>query len=100
MTNDDAHYAVQQILFAMHIYRGYKIDSRGPSGCLMDVIRRLDPETYQKMVDGAEPGELMEREDDEPNFHPEAPHEHVRSTSTPTVCRICAAFMGEPDGGT
>lgn len=63
LTKDDAHYVVQRLLFAMHIYSGYKIDSRGPSGCIFDAIQRLDPKIHAKLVKGVDPGDLMDEED-------------------------------------
>jgi hypothetical protein len=39
-----ARYAVGDLLFALRIYPNYRLDSRGPYGCVMDAVRRLMPE--------------------------------------------------------
>ena len=38
----DTGAAVEKLVTALHLYNGYKIDSRGPYGCLLDAIEELD----------------------------------------------------------
>lgn len=35
--------AAERLVFALHIYRGYKVDSRGPAGCIMEALDRIAP---------------------------------------------------------
>lgn len=63
----DVHGAVQALVRAMWLYQGYRVDSRGPVGCLIEAIEKLEPETARKIRDG-EAGDdwdkVYEREDD------------------------------------
>lgn len=63
--DSDAEYVVQKLLFAMHIYSGYKVESRGPSGCIFDSIRCLSPATHEKLVAGVDPGDMLDDDDDD-----------------------------------
>lgn len=62
---DKRHYAVQKLLFAMRIYPGYPVESRGPSGCILAAIEALEPEVAKQIQDGADPGDLMDPSPDE-----------------------------------
>lgn len=55
-----AHRAVQRLLFALHIYSGYPVNSRGPMGCLFEAIKELEPHTAAKISDGVEAGTLLD----------------------------------------
>ncbi len=59
------HRAVQSLLFAMRIYPGYKVESRGPSGCILDAIEVLEPEVAAKIRDGVDPGDLLDPDTDD-----------------------------------
>lgn len=56
----DPHAAVQKLLFAMKIYPGYSVESRGPSGCIIDAIAELEPDTAKKIQDGDDLEDLLE----------------------------------------
>lgn len=36
--------AAERLTFALAIYPGYRIDSRGPAGCLMDALDEIAPD--------------------------------------------------------
>jgi hypothetical protein len=36
--------AVENLVLAMHIYPNYRLDSRGPTGCIADAIEAIAPE--------------------------------------------------------
>lgn len=40
----DRNDAAERLVFALHIYGGYTINSRGPLGCIMDALRAIAPE--------------------------------------------------------
>lgn len=40
----DRDRAAERLVFALHIYAGYKINSRGPLGCIMDAREAIAPE--------------------------------------------------------
>lgn len=50
--------AAQRALFMLHIYGGYKVASRGPIGCIHDVLRVVGPEIQKRLADGEEPSEI------------------------------------------
>jgi hypothetical protein len=43
--------AVGDLLFALRIYPNYRLDSRGPYGCVMDAVQRLMPEAATLLRD-------------------------------------------------
>lgn len=46
------HEAVQHLIMAMYLYAGYRVQARGPRGCLVDAIELLEPETARRIRDG------------------------------------------------
>lgn len=56
------HQAVQKLLTAMRLYPGYKVESRGPSGCILAAIEQLEPETAAKIREGADLDDLVDPE--------------------------------------
>jgi len=38
---------VEKLVFCFHIYPNYRVDSRGPSGLLMDIIENLRPDVAE-----------------------------------------------------
>lgn len=40
----DRDRAAEHLVFALHIYPGYRVDSRGPTGCIMDALEAIAPE--------------------------------------------------------
>lgn len=40
------------LLRMMWLYPNYRVDSRGPSGCLMEAIELLDPPTAERLRNG------------------------------------------------
>ena len=51
-SKEDIHQAAQKLLFALAIYPGYKVESRGPTGCILDALCILDPEAAAKIMNG------------------------------------------------
>jgi len=38
---------VEKLVFCFHIYPNYRVNSRGPSGLLMDIIENLRPDVAE-----------------------------------------------------
>jgi hypothetical protein len=58
----DLHKAAQKLLFALAIYPNYRVDSRGPRGCLLDALDVLDPKAAAKLRDGQDAHDLLDEE--------------------------------------
>lgn len=41
---DKAVDAAERLVFMLHIYGGYTVNSRGPAGCIMDALRAIAPD--------------------------------------------------------
>lgn len=52
----------ERVLFAWHIYSGYSVSSRGPSGCLMDILKEVRPDLAKKISAGDDVSELYDKE--------------------------------------
>lgn len=57
-----AHNAAQKLIFAMAIYSGYAVKTRGPSGCILDALEVLDPKAAAKIRDGVDPSDLLDED--------------------------------------
>lgn len=44
VADPDRDKAAERLVFALHIYGGYTITSRGPLGCIMDALEAIAPE--------------------------------------------------------
>jgi len=55
--DDTAHELIQ----CFWLYRGYKVDSRGPGGCIMRALAMLHPEAHAMIADGEDEGEVLRR---------------------------------------
>ena len=44
VADPDRDRAAEHLVFALHIYGGYTVSSRGPSGCIMDALDEIAPE--------------------------------------------------------
>jgi hypothetical protein len=42
---------VEKLVFAFHVYPNYRVDSRGPAGLLMDIIKDLRPDVAEVIVE-------------------------------------------------
>ena len=51
--------AVGCLLNALYLYPNYRLDSRGPYGCVFDAIRQLDPATAKRLRDGEDAGQIL-----------------------------------------
>lgn len=58
-----AHQAAQMILKTFWLYDGYRVDSRGPQGLLLDALDLLDPSLAQRYRDGEAAGDLLDPKD-------------------------------------
>lgn len=59
----DHHRAAQAILRCFYLYNHYRVDSRGPSGLLLDALEVLDPAAAQRFRDGTDAGDLLDPTD-------------------------------------
>lgn len=46
---EEANVVAERLVFALHIYGGYNINSRGPGGCLFDAIKAVAPSIAQDL---------------------------------------------------
>lgn len=53
LTRETADRVVQKLLTALWLYPNYRVDSRGPSGLIFDIIEDLRPDIAQEMGDEA-----------------------------------------------
>ncbi len=51
--------------FATCLYSGYEVDSRGPLGCIMNAIRKLDPKAARQIGQLGTDGFYLKRYGDE-----------------------------------
>lgn len=51
----------ERLVFAMHIYSNYRMDSRGPSGCLMSALKVLHSKAFSMLSEGHDPGDVYEK---------------------------------------
>lgn len=56
-----ADWIAERLVFALHIYAGHRIDSRGPSGCIMDVLDEVAPRVAKEIRDGGDLHDLYAR---------------------------------------
>ncbi len=52
-TRIDTDKAAERLVFALHIYPGYRVDSRGPTGCIMDALDAIAPEVAAEVREGS-----------------------------------------------
>lgn len=50
--------ATIRTLFMLQIYGAYKVSSRGPIGCIHDILRALAPEIQKRLANGEDPSAL------------------------------------------
>jgi len=50
---ESASIAVQELVTALYLYPNYRVDSRGPRGCLLRAIRELDPQIHQELINSS-----------------------------------------------
>lgn len=65
----DRDYVAEKLMLAFHLYGGYKVNSRGPSGLLLDAIGRVRPDVSAALRESGDAGDVYERffgEEDEP----------------------------------
>lgn len=53
--------AARRLLTAFYLYSGYRLDSRGPSGCIMDALKLLHPKAHKMMADGEDAADVLKR---------------------------------------
>lgn len=58
MTPDEI---VEKLLTMLQLYPHYRVDSRGPAGFIIDIIKDLRPDIAAEMGKGVEAGELIEK---------------------------------------
>lgn len=52
----------ERATFCVYIYSGYRVDSRGPLGCLSDILESARPDLYERLEDGETWGEVYQAE--------------------------------------
>lgn len=65
----------ERALFCVYIYPNYPMDSRGPLGCLSDILKAARPDLYERLEDGETWGEV---------YHAEYPDEDDAEEETKT----------------
>lgn len=50
--------AAKRALFMLHIYGGHKVRSRGPVGCIHDILRIHAPALQKRLSDGEDPSAI------------------------------------------
>lgn len=51
VADPDRDKAAEHLVFALYIYGGYIINSRGPLGCIMDAIKAIAPEVHAELLE-------------------------------------------------
>ncbi len=63
---DDKREAARHLLHAMYLYRGYHIESRGPSGLILRALEILVPDIHKELEEGDDWDEVYKRHFKEP----------------------------------
>lgn len=75
--------AVEQLVFALHIYPNHRLANRGPTGCIMKAIKKLAPDVAKEIVETSASAVYGERwADDECTHHTES-----RAEPEPDQCK-------------
>jgi hypothetical protein len=45
----------------MWLYPNYRVDARGPSGCIMDALAAIAPKIHRRLAAGEEPRDVYKR---------------------------------------
>jgi len=53
IADPDRDRAAERLVFALHVYSGYRIDSRGPLGCILDALEAIAPEVAAEVRAGS-----------------------------------------------
>lgn len=56
----DLDSAAKKLVFALYIYGGYPINSRGPSGCILDALEVIAPHIRADLSNGLDPAQVHE----------------------------------------
>jgi len=56
----DRDVAAERLVFALYIYPNYRVDARGPLGCIMDALRAIAPEVAAEICESS-PDEVHQR---------------------------------------
>lgn len=60
VADPDRDRAAERLVFALHIYGGYTINSRGPLGCIMDALDAIAPEVAAEIRESDDADEVYE----------------------------------------
>ncbi len=50
--------AAERLVFALYIYPNYRVDPRGPSGCIMEALKVLHPAAHRALANGEYAGNV------------------------------------------
>ncbi len=57
---DARNRAAERLVFALRIYPNYRVDSRGPLGCIYDALEVLAPDVVERLRNGEDVGDVHE----------------------------------------
>lgn len=52
--------AAKALVTALYLYPHYRVDSRGPRGCILDALAVIAPDVCSRLRDGEDPESVME----------------------------------------